>query len=162
MKTMKGDKVTVLGKELKLGDKAPDFTLTNNDLDVSKLADFTEEYLLISTVPSLDTGVCDLQTRTINEKLASNPKVKFITVSMDLPFGQKRWCGSAGVDLVTLSDHKTAEFGKAYGLLMEELRLLARSVMVFDKNRELIYVEYLKEMGNHPNYEALINFVEKL
>lgn len=162
MKTMKGSKITVLGEELRLGDKAPEFKLTKNDLTDVTLTDFKEENLLISVVPSLDTSVCDLQTRTIYEELASNPNVRFITVSMDLPFAQARWCGSAGIDATTLSDHKTGQFGKDYGLLIQELRLLGRAVLVLNKKREVIYVEYLKEMGNHPNYDALIDFVKGL
>ncbi len=162
MKTLHGNPVTVVGKELKLGDKAPEFKLVNTSLEEKKLSDYKKEYVLLSVVPSLDTGVCDLQTRTINEKLASYNNVDFITVSMDLPFAQKRWCGAAGLEVVTLSDHLTGDFGSNYGTLIKELRLLARAVFVLNKNREVIYVEYLKEMTNHPNYEKLIDFLSKL
>ncbi len=162
MKTMHGNPITVLGKELKLGDKAPEFTLVDTSLNKKKLSDFEKEYVLLSVVPSLDTGVCDLQTRTINEKLASFSNVDFVTVSMDLPFAQKRWCGSAGLEIVTLSDYMTGDFGVSYGVLIEEVRLLARSVFVLNKNREVIYVEYLSEMTNHPNYDKLIEFLNQL
>ncbi len=162
MKTLHGNPITVLGKELKLGDKAPEFKLVNTSLEEKKLSDYKNEYILLSVVPSLDTGVCDLQTRTINEKLASFNNVDFITVSMDLPFAQKRWCGSAGLEVETLSDYMTGDFGVSYGTLIKELRLLARSVFVLNKNREVIYVEYLQEMGEHPNYDKLIDFLSKL
>ena len=162
MRTMHGNPITVLGKELKLGDKAPEFTLVDTSLNKKKLSDFEKEYVLLSVVPSLDTGVCDLQTRTINEKLASFSNVDFVTVSMDLPFAQKRWCGSAGLEIVTLSDYMTGDFGVSYGVLIEEVRLLARSVFVLNKNREVIYVEYLSEMTNHPNYDKLIEFLNQL
>lgn len=126
------------------------------------LEDFSKDYILISVVPSLDTSVCDFQTRNINEELASFENIDFITVSMDLPFAQKRWCGSAGLDIITLSDYQTAEFGKDYGVLIEGLRLLARAVFLLDKNRKVVYVEYLQEMTNHPNYEKLLNFIKTL
>lgn len=162
MKTMQGNKINVAGNPLKVGDRAPDFTLTTQSLGSTTLSDFSDDFILLSVVPSLDTGVCDFQTRNINAKLASFPKVKFITVSMDLPFAQARWCGANGLNITTLSAHKNEEFGRNYGALITELRLLARSVFVFDKERKLIYVEYLDEMTNHPNYDALTAFVSKL
>ncbi|HHT55006.1 MAG TPA: thiol peroxidase [Acholeplasma sp.] len=162
MKTMKGNKVTVVGTPLQVGDKAPDFTLVDNDLETVTLNDFNEEYVLLSVVPSLDTSVCDFQTRNINEKLASFENIKFLTVSMDLPFAQKRWCGSNGLDVTTLSDHRTGDFGKSYGALIDELKLLARSIFLLDKDRKVVYVEYLDEMSNHPNYDALLEFINTL
>lgn len=162
MKTMGNNPINVLGKELHVGDKAPSFSLVTNDLGPTTLEDFSKDYVLISVVPSLDTSVCDFQTRNINEELASFENIDFITVSMDLPFAQKRWCGSAGLDIITLSDYQTAEFGKDYGVLIEGLRLLARAVFLLDKNRKVVYVEYLQEMTNHPNYEKLLNFIKTL
>lgn len=162
MKTMGNNPINVLGKELHVGDKAPNFSLVTNDLGPTTLEDFSKDYILISVVPSLDTSVCDFQTRNINEELASFENIDFITVSMDLPFAQKRWCGSAGLDIITLSDYQTAEFGKDYGVLIEGLRLLARAVFLLDKNRKVVYVEYLQEMTNHPNYEKLLNFIKTL
>lgn len=162
MKTLHGNPIKVLGKELKIGDKAPEFKLVNNSLKEVHLKDFKKDYVLLSVVPSLDTGVCDFQTRNINEKLASFNNVDFLTVSMDLPFAQARWCGAAGLEITTLSDYQTAEFGLAYGTLIEGLRLLARAVFVLNKNREIVYVEYLDEMGNHPNYDKLMDFLNGL
>lgn len=162
MKTMKNNPITVLGNELKLGDKAPEFTLVDNALNKKHLSDFKKEYVLISIVPSLDTGVCDFQTRHINERIASLNYLDFITVSMDLPFAQARWCGASGLTIETLSDHMTGEFGVSYGVLIKELRLLARAAIVLNQKREVIYVEYLKEMSNHPNYDKLLDFIATL
>lgn len=162
MKTMHNNPIKIKGKELKVGDKAPAFNLVDNDLGNFSLKDVNEDYVLISIVPSLDTSVCDFQTKNINEKLASFDNLKFLTVSMDLPFAQKRWCGMAGLDITTLSDYQTAKFGKDYGVLIDGLRLLARAVLVLDKDRKVIYREYLEEMTNHPNYDKLIDFLNTL
>lgn len=162
MKTMKNDPITVLGEALEVGDKALDFVAVDNHLkEVSFFSNFKKEYTLISAVPSLDTSVCDLQTRTINERLSKYKDLDFITISNDLPFAQKRWCGSNGLEIHTLSDHKLLDFGMKYGVLIKELRLLARAVFVLDHNRKVIYVEYLDEMSNHPNYDALFDFLDK-
>ncbi|WP_025724538.1 thiol peroxidase [Acholeplasma granularum] len=163
MKTMKQKPITVLGKQLNVGDMALDFVAVNNDLkDVSFFHTFKNDYVLISVVPSLDTSVCDIQTRTINERLASYKNVDFITISNDLPFAQKRWCGANGLTIHTLSDHKDLDFSTKYGLLIKELRLLARAVILLDQKRKVIYVEYLDEMSNHPNYDKLFNFLDLL
>lgn len=162
MKTMKQDPITVIGEPLQVGDKALDFVVVNNSLkEVSFFANYKKQYTLISVVPSLDTSVCDLQTRTINERLSNYKDMDFITISNDLPFAQKRWCGAHGLDITTLSDHKLLDFAKKYGVLIEELRLLARAVFVLDHNRKVIYVEYLDEMSNHPNYDKLFTFLDK-
>ncbi len=162
MKTIHGNPLTVLGTPLKVGDKAPEFKAQNNSLGMKSLSDFKKDYVLLSAVPSLDTSVCDFQTRNINKELASFDNVDFITLSMDLPFAQARWCGAAGLEITTLSDHLEADFAMKYGVLIKELRLLARSVFVLDKNRIVIYVEYLDEMTNHPNYEKLVAFLKTL
>jgi len=162
MKTMHGNQINVLGSELKIGDKAPDFKLVTNDLNNVSLKDFKEDYLLISVVPSLDTSVCDFQTRNINKELTSFKNLKVLTVSMDLPFAQKRWCGNAGLDIVTLSDYQTGKFGNDYGVLIDGLRLLARAVIVLDKNRKVVYTHYLDEMTNHPDYDKLFDFLKTL
>lgn len=155
--TFKGNPVTLLGNEAKVGEKAPDFKVLANDLSEVTLADSKGKVRLISVVPSLDTGVCDQQTRRFNEEAASLENVEILTISVDLPFAQKRWCGAAGIDKVqTLSDHRDLSFGKAYGLAIEELRLLARSVFVIDSNDVVTYAEYVSEATNHPNYEAAI------
>jgi thioredoxin-dependent peroxiredoxin len=155
--TFKGNPVTLLGNEVKVGDKAPDFKVLANDLSEVTLADTKGQVRLISVVPSLDTGVCDAQTRRFNEEAAKLDNVKVLTISVDLPFAQKRWCGANGIENVqTLSDHRDLSFGEAYGVAIKELRLLARAVFVVDSNDTVTYVEYVSEATNHPNYEAAI------
>lgn len=162
MKTMKQKPITVLGRVLKVGDIAEDFKAHKQDFSVFHLNDVERPYVVISSVPSLDTSVCSLQTRTINERLTRNPNVLVITISNDLPFAQKRWCGQEGLDVLTLSDHKYLDFAYKFGVLIDEMRLLARAVFVLNKNHEVLYVEYLDEMSEHPNYDVLIEFVENL
>ena len=156
--------VTLIGNEIKVGDQAPNFTVTANDLSTVTLNDLAGKIRLFSVVPSLDTGVCDQQTRKFNEAAAElGDDVAIYTVSMDLPFAQKRWCGAAGIDkLVTLSDHREASFGEAFGVHMKELRLLARSIFVVDADGKIAYVEYVPEGTNHPNYEAALEAVKAL
>lgn len=162
--TFKGNPITLIGPELKVGDQAPDFTLSKNLLEEVSLKDYAGKIKLISVVPSLDTGVCDAQTRRFNTEAAElGEDVAILTVSVDLPFAQARWCGAAGIDrVVTLSDHKAASFGQAYGVLIKEFRLDMRSIFVVDKNDKLTYVEYLGELAEHPNYEAAIAAVKAL
>ena len=161
--TMHGNPLTVIGKSLTIGDAAPDFKLLDNSLELKTLADYGDAVKLLSIVPSLDTGVCDLQTRQFNEDMIEQPGAIVITVSVDLPFAQKRWCGNAGLkEAITLSDHRDVSFGKAYGVLIEELRLLARAVFAADRQNKITYVEYLKEMTDHPNYEAAIKALSTL
>ncbi|UOE93449.1 thiol peroxidase [Alkalihalobacillus sp. LMS39] len=155
--TFKGNPITLLGNEVKVGDTAPDFTVLANDLSPVTLGDSNGQVRLISVVPSIDTGVCDQQTRKFNEEAASLEGVKVLTVSVDLPFAQKRWCAAAGIENVqTVSDHRDLSFGKAFGVAIEELRLLTRSVFVIDSNNKVTYVEYVAEATDHPNYEAAI------
>ncbi|BBU40485.1 putative thiol peroxidase [Aeribacillus pallidus] len=155
--TFKGNPVTLLGNEVKVGDKASDFKVLANDLSEVTLADTKGQVRIISVVPSIDTGVCDAQTRRFNEEASKLDNVKILTISMDLPFAQKRWCGANGIENVQLlSDHRDASFGQAYGVLIKELRLLARAVFVVDSNDNVTYVEYVSEATNHPNYEAAI------
>lgn len=155
--TFKNNPVTLLGNEVKVGEKAPDFKVLANDLSPVTLADTKGQVRLISVVPSLDTGVCDAQTRRFNEEASKLDNVKILTISVDLPFAQKRWCAAAGIENVqTLSDHRDLSFGKAYGVAIEELRLLARAVFVVDSNDTVTYAEYVSEATNHPNYEAAI------
>ncbi len=162
--TFKGGALTLLGKAIKVGQQAPDCTLTAVDLSGVKISSFAGKVVVISAVPSLDTPVCDIQTRKFNEKAVSLGKdVVVLTVSMDLPFAQKRWCGAAGVDRVqTLSDYKAAEFGKSYGLLIKELHLLARAVLVLDKAGVIQYIQVVPEVASEPNYDAPLEAVEKL
>lgn len=155
--TFKGNQITLLGNEVKVGDKAPNFTVLANDLSEVTLDNSKGNVRLISVVPSLDTGVCDAQTRRFNEEVASLPNVKILTISVDLPFAQKRWCGAAGIENVqTLSDHRDLSFGEAFGVAIQELRLLTRAVFVVDSNDTVTYVEYVPEATDHPNYEAAI------
>ncbi|TKC15802.1 thiol peroxidase [Robertmurraya kyonggiensis] len=155
--TFKGNPVTLIGTEVKVGDKAPNFTVLANDLSPVTLEDTKGQVRLISVVPSVDTGVCDAQTRRFNEEAAKLDNVKVLTVSVDLPFAQKRWCAAAGIENVqTVSDHRDLSFGEAYGVVMQELRLLARSVFVVDSTDTVTYVEYVSEGTDHPNYEAAI------
>ena len=162
--TFKGNPITLIGPELKVGDTAPDFRLNKNLLEEATLQDFAGKIKLISVVPSLDTGVCDAQTRRFNEEAAKlGDQVVVLTVSVDLPFAQARWCGAAGVDrVVTLSDYKTREFGQAYGVFIKELALDMRAVFVVDQQDTIRYVEYLKEMTEHPNYDQAIAAVRQL
>ncbi|QSS99243.1 thiol peroxidase [Pontibacillus sp. ALD_SL1] len=155
--TFKNNPVTLVGDEVKVGDKAPNFTVLANDLSEVSL----EQYggiKLISVIPSIDTGVCDAQTRRFNEEAAQLDNVNVLTISMDLPFAQRRWCGSNGIENVdTLSDHRDAYFGEAFGVLIKEMRLLARAVFVVNSKNEVVHAEYVSEATNHPDYEAAIS-----
>lgn len=160
--TFKGNPVTVVGNSVKVGDSAPEFTVLANDLQPVTLADSKGKVRLISVVPSLDTGVCATQTRRFNEEAATlSEDVEILTVSVDLPFAQARWCGAEGIEAVqTLSDHKDLSFGNAYGIVIEELRLLARSIFVIDQNDQVTYVEYVPEVTDHPDYEKALEAVK--
>lgn len=163
MKTFKDNKITVLGDVKKVGDLAPNFKALDQNLEARSLSDYKEPYIVLNVVPSLDTGVCDTQTRKVNKELTSRDDVLVITISNDLPFAQARWCGNAGLQqIITLSDHKDLDFANKYGTNIKELRLQARSVFVLDKKRKIIYLEYLDEMANHLDYDALLNFVKSL
>ncbi|WP_409345741.1 thiol peroxidase [Paenibacillus sp. MBLB4367] len=162
--TLKGNPLTLVGNEVKVGDKAPNFQLNKDLMNQVSLSDYAGKVKLISVVPSLDTGVCDAQTRRFNEEAAKlGDNVVVLTVSVDLPMAQARWCGAAGIDkVVTLSDYKTRNFGEAYGVLIKEVQLLMRSIFVIDANDTVQYVEYLGEMTSHPNYENAVEAVKKL
>ena len=162
--TMKGQPLTLLGDGLKVGDKAPNFEVIANDLSQVKFSSFRGKVCIISSVPSLDTGVCDMMTRRFNEEAGGlDQDVAVLTISMDLPFAQKRWCGAAGVKNVqTLSDHREASFGKAYGVLIKGLRLLARAVFVVDKQGIIRYTEIVADLTNEPNYEAALKATKGL
>ena len=162
--TFKNNPVTLLGKEVAVGDKAPDFTVLANDLSPVTLADSKGKIRLISVVPSIDTGVCSVQTRKFNEEASAlGDDVEILTISVDLPFAQARWCAAEGIKNVqTLSDHRDLSFGEAYGVAIKELRLLARSIFVIDKDDKVTYVEYVSENTNHPNYENAIVAVKQL
>ena len=163
--TFKSNPLTLIGPELKAGDKAPNFQLLGGDLSSITLESYKGKTKLISVVPSLDTPVCDAQTKRFNDEASKLPSdVAVLTVSVDLPFAQSRWCGAAHADKVKcLSDHREASFGKAYGVLIKELRLLSRSIFVVGPDDKIKYAEYVKEITQHPNYEkALSSLREKV
>lgn len=162
--TMKGNPLTLVGQEARVGDPAPDFEVIANDLSPFKFSSLKGKVVIITSVPSLDTPTCNIETRWFNEEAAKlGPDVAILTVSMDLPFAQKRWCGAAGVDRVkTYSDHRDAAFSLAYGVLIKELRLLARAVFVVDKGGVLRYSQLVKETANEPNYDEVLQAVGKL
>jgi thiol peroxidase len=159
---MKGSALTLVGPELKVGDKAPDCVVLNTDLAPVSISAYRGKVCIIASVPSLDTPVCDIEARQFNQEAANlGPDVVIMTISMDLPFAQKRWCGAAGVSkLVTLSDHRDAAFGSAYGLLIKELRLLARSVLIIDREGTIRYIQLVKELTQEPDYEAVLKALQ--
>jgi len=162
--TMKGSPLTLVGDEVKVGDAAPDFEVLTNDLSSVSFSAFRGKVCIISSVPSLDTAVCDTMTRRFNEEAGRlGDEVVVLTISMDLPFAQKRWCGLAGVNNVrTLSDHRNASFATVYGVLIKELRLLARAVFVVDKGGIIRYIEVVNELTSEPDYEAALKAAGKL
>ncbi len=155
--TFGGNPITVLGTPVKVGDQAKDFVLLKNDMSPVTLKEYDGKVKVLNIVPSLDTGVCDAQTRRFNEELKNREDVVVVTVSNDLPFAQARWCGNAGLpNAITLSAHKDELFANDYGVLIKEFRLLSRSVMILDVNNKVIYVEYVQEGTNQPDYEAAL------
>ncbi len=162
--TMKGNPLTLVGPQLKPGDKAPDFTVVDQELAPKSLSDFVGKYKVISVTPSLDTPVCDLQIHWFNEDAANQPKdVAVINVSMDLPFAIRRFCATAGIDkAIALSDHREASFGANWGVLIKELRLLARSIFIVDPANVIRYVQVVPEQSHEPDYEDAINFLKTL
>ena len=162
--TMKGKPLTLTGGEVKVGQEAPDCELITNDLSAVKLSSFRGKVCIISSVPSLDTSVCDRETRRFNEEAGRlGNDVVVLTISMDLPFAQKRWCGAAGIkNVLTLSDHRDASFGRAYGVLIKEIRLLARAVFVVDRTGVIRYIQVVNELTNEPDYEAVLKAVKQL
>ena len=162
--TMKGNPLTLVGQEVRVGDQAPDFEVVANDLSPFKFSSMKGKVTIVSSVPSLDTPTCNIETQRFNDEAAKlGPAVAILTISMDLPFAQKRWCGAAGVERVkTYSDHRDAAFGQAYGVLIKELRLLARAVFVVDKAGVIRYTQLVKEVANEPNYDEVLQAVGKL
>lgn len=155
--TLRGDPKTLIGPELKPGDPAPDFDVVDSSLRPVTLASTGNQVRIFSVVPSLDTPVCDAQTKRLNEEVAKMPNVEIFSVSMDLPFAQKRWCGAFGVDRVKmLSDHKDGSFGSHYGTLIKELRIESRALFVVGKDNTIKHAEYVKEVADFPNYESAL------
>jgi len=162
--TVKGNPVILLGNELKVGDKAPDFTVWDSDLKEVSLTKFKGKIKLIASVPSLDTPICDLEIKRFNDEAARLSKdLVIIFISMDLPFAQKRFCHDNNIKKVkTLSDHRGGDFGSRYGVLIKELRLLARTIFILDKEDTIRYAEYIPELASHPNYEAALEALKKV
>ena len=161
--TSGGNPIELIGKEVKVGDHAKDFVLTKKDMTTSSLQDYEGKIKVLSVVPSLDTGVCDAQTRRFNTELNDNEDVVLITVSMDLPFAQARWCGNAGLEnTITLSAHRDEVFANDYGVLMPGVRLLARSVFVLNEKNEVTFVQYVPEVSNEPNYEEVLEHLKEI
>ncbi|MGB2806218.1 MAG: thiol peroxidase [Sedimentisphaerales bacterium] len=162
--TMKGETLTLVGNKVKVGEPAPDFEVLANDLSAVKLSSYQGKVCIISSVPSLDTSVCDTMTRRFNQEAVNlGDDVVVLTISMDLPFAQKRWCGATDVKNVqTLSDHRDASFGNAFGVLIKELRLLGRAVFVVDTEGIVRYVQIVNELTNEPDYEAVLQAVKDI
>ncbi len=161
--TLRGNPLTVVGPELKTGDHAPNFQAMDDALKPVDLAATGKGVRIFSVVPSLDTPVCDAQTKRFNEEAGKLPDVSIYTISMDLPFAQKRWCSTYGVDHVKMvSDHKNGSFGESYGTLIKDLRILSRAIFVVDKNDTIRHVEYVKEVADHPNYESALQVAKSL
>jgi len=161
---MKGQPLTLEGEQLKVGDKVPDCELAGKDLATVKLSSFRNKVRIISSLPSLDTSVCDIMTRKFNEEAVSlDEDVVVLAISMDLPFAQDRWCIAADVkNVYVLSDHRSASFGQAFGVLIKDLRLLARAVFVVDKEDVIRHIEIVDELTHEPDYEAVLATVKKL
>jgi thiol peroxidase len=152
----KGNEVTLLGKEIKVGDIAPDFKVIDNEMKELSLKD-TRGVRIFLTVPSIDTPVCDLEVRTFNQKASKLKDVTIYTISMDLPFAQKRWCAAHGIEnVITASDYKDRLFGKNFGVYIEELGLLTRAAFVVNSDGKVTYVEYVKEVANQPNFDLIL------
>ena len=162
--TSGGKPVTLVGKEVKVGEAAPDFVFLDNDLSPVEFSSFRGKVCIIASVASLDTSVCSIETGRFNAEAGRlGSDVAILTISMDLPFAQKRWCGAAGVDtVITLSDHRDASFGTSYGVLIKELRLLARAVFVVDRDGIIRYIQIVEEVTNEPDYDAVLSAVSKL
>jgi thiol peroxidase len=161
---MKGKPITLIGWDIRVGDKAPDFTVLDSELNEVNLGNFNGKVKIISVTPSLDTPVCDLQARRFNHEAAALPHdAAVLNISMDLPFAISRFCTIAGIDRVkALSDHRDASFGTAYGVLIKELRLLARSIFIIDKDNIVRYREIVPEQSNHPNYDKALEALGKI
>lgn len=161
--TFAGKPLTLLGDEIKVGVTAPDFAGISTDLETISLSDFRNKIKIISIAPSIDTEVCSHQTKRFNDEASKLPNTQIIAISADLPFALKRFCGSEHIDnLVTLSDHILLDFGIKYGFVIQELRLLSRGVIVLDQDNKVVYVEYVKELTDEPDYDAVLNAVKSL
>jgi len=161
---MKGNPLTLVGSKVEVGDQVPSFQVVGNDMSVVKCESFAPKVCVILTVPSLDTPVCDMEVRKFNEAASElDPDIEILAVSMDLPFAQKRWCGAAGISRIqTLSDYREASLGRAFGVLIKELRLLARAVFIIDKSGKIRYKQIVEEATEEPDYESALKAVKNL
>jgi thiol peroxidase (atypical 2-Cys peroxiredoxin) (EC 1.11.1.5) len=161
--TMGGNPITLLGEEIKVGMKAPGFIATKPDMSEFNSEELKGKIRIYSVVPSIDTRICEFQTIRFNEEATKNPDVMVVTISVDLPFAQKRFCVANSIEnSIVVSDHKNLDFGVKYGYAIEGLRLLARGIVVVDANDEVRYVEYVKEVGSHPDYDKVLEFIEAM
>ncbi len=163
--SLKGNPITLLGYEVKIGDKTPDFFVVDNELNPIQFAkDYKGKKCLIISVPSLDTSVCDLETRRFNKEAENmDNDLAILVISMDLPFAQKRWCGAAGIErLKTLSDYQQASFGAAFGILIKEIKLLARAIFLIDQSGTIKYIQIIKEVTSEPYYEEVLDAIKSL
>ncbi len=161
--TLQGKKFSLAGPQLKVGDPAPDFDVVSSSLQKVNLSATGGGVRIFSVLPSLDTPVCDAQTKRFQDEAEKLNPIKIFTVSMDLPFAQKRWCGDYGVNRVTmLSDHLSGSFGENYGTLIKDLRIESRAIFIVDRNDKIRYVEYVDEVGNHPNYDAVLKAAQEI
>lgn len=161
---IKDKQFRLAGDELKVGDKAPDFTVVRQDFSTKKFSDHKGKVCIIVSIPSLDTSVCDRETKRFNDEAANlSENVSILTISMDLPYAQRRWCGALdNLQVDVLSDHRDAEFGMKYGVLVEDLRILARAVFVVDKEGIVRYSELVQVIGNEPDYEKVLEAAKQL
>ena len=161
--TLKGNPMVLLGNEVKVGDAAPDATVVANDLSEVKISSYKGKKLIISAVPSLDTPICDLETKRFNSEAANLKDTVILTVSADLPFAQKRWCGAAGAtNVVTLSDYRYGSFGENYGVMIKGIKILARCIFVVDAAGKIRYIQLVKEVAQEPNYDEVLKAVKGL
>ncbi len=160
---MKGNPLTLVGDEVKVGDTAPDFTVFNENLEPVKLSSFSGKTVVIISVPSIDTPVCDMEARRFNREAGNlADDIVILTISMDLPFAQKRWCASAGIENIQLlSDYRNASFGNSFGVLIKELGLLARTIFIIDGEGKVQYVQYVKETTDEPDYDEVLTAVNE-
>jgi thiol peroxidase len=163
--TFGGNPITLSGNEIKVGDTAPNFMAVKQDLSPFDFYAATEgKVVIISAVPSVDTGVCEFQKNKFNEEAAQLSKdVHIVTISVDLPFAQKRFCGAHGIENIdVVSDHRALDFGEKYGFILKEVRLLERGIVIIDRNRQVKYVEYVSEVTTHVDYDKALEVVKAL
>jgi len=161
--TMGGNPVKLLGDEIKVGVKAPEFKAVKPDMTEFDFSELKGQTKIISVVPSMDTRICEFQTIRFNEEATKHPDVVVLTISVDLPFAQKRFCVANSIEkAIVVSDHRTLDFGLKYGFAIEGLRLLARGIVVVDADDQVRYVEYVKEVGSHPDYDKVLDFIENM